>query len=192
MLERGSYVPWASRFRRYIDRKRETRKFIHHSIDKGPYEMKKIHATETQDETTQKESRFVYEFDNFTAEPRESLSSVYNCFSQLIDDMDRNKIKPFDVTINTKFLTAYSQNGDKICDDKKDSLTTAMMLLARAITQRYSTPTNNRLRTSSNTRNQAVVQADRVNIQIRNVSNGGRFARKSSNTQGEFADSENV
>ncbi|GKC54719.1 retrovirus-related pol polyprotein from transposon TNT 1-94 [Tanacetum coccineum] len=33
-----------------------------------------------------------------------------------------------------------------------------MMLLARAITQKFSTPTNNRLRTSSNIRNQAVVQ----------------------------------
>ncbi|GJR95086.1 hypothetical protein Tco_0267260 [Tanacetum coccineum] len=49
-----------------------------------------------------------------------------------------------------------------------------MMLLARAITQRYSTPTNNRLRTSSNTRNQAIVQADRVDIQSINVRNSGR------------------
>nr|GEV74160.1 hypothetical protein [Tanacetum cinerariifolium] len=39
------------------------------------------------------------------------------------------------------------------------------MLLARTITQRFYNPTNNRLRTSSNTRNQAIVQADRVNIQ---------------------------
>ncbi|GJU24308.1 hypothetical protein Tco_1162929 [Tanacetum coccineum] len=44
-----------------------------------------------------------------------------------------------------------------------------MMLLERAITQRYSTPTNNRLRTSLNTRNQAVIQDGRVDIQIKNV-----------------------
>ncbi|GJS69935.1 reverse transcriptase domain-containing protein [Tanacetum coccineum] len=88
----------------------------------------------------------------------------------------------------------YDDNyqGDEICDDQGDSLTTAMMLLARAITQRYSTPTNNRLRSSSNTRNQAVVQADIVIIQRRNVANGGRFERRLSNTQGEFAESENV
>ncbi|GJR01054.1 integrase, catalytic region, zinc finger, CCHC-type containing protein [Tanacetum coccineum] len=54
-------------------------------------------------------------------------------------------------------------------DAQKDKLTTAMMLLARAITQRYSTPTNNRLRTSSNTRNQAVIQDGRVDIQSKNV-----------------------
>ncbi|GJR69863.1 hypothetical protein Tco_0015928 [Tanacetum coccineum] len=39
--------------------------------------------------------------------------------------------------------------------EPEDTLSTAMMLLARAITQHFSTPTNNRLRTSSNTRNQA-------------------------------------
>nr|GEW18207.1 uncharacterized mitochondrial protein AtMg00810-like [Tanacetum cinerariifolium] len=33
--------------------------------------------------------------------------------------------------------------GDAIYDDQEDSLTIAMMLLARAITQHYSTPTNN-------------------------------------------------
>nr|GEV98877.1 hypothetical protein [Tanacetum cinerariifolium] len=37
-------------------------------------------------------------------------------------------------------------------DAREDKLTTAMMLLARAITQRYSNPNNNRLRTSSNTK----------------------------------------
>ncbi|GJR03643.1 retrovirus-related pol polyprotein from transposon TNT 1-94 [Tanacetum coccineum] len=43
-------------------------------------------------------------------------------------------------------------------DSQEDKLTTAMMLLAREITQKFSTPTNNHLRTSSNTRNQAVIQ----------------------------------
>ncbi|GKF21390.1 hypothetical protein Tco_0070028 [Tanacetum coccineum] len=44
-----------------------------------------------------------------------------------------------------------------------------MMLLARAITQKFSTPTNNCLRTSSNIRNQAVVQDGRVDIQTKNT-----------------------
>ncbi|GJV82531.1 integrase, catalytic region, zinc finger, CCHC-type containing protein [Tanacetum coccineum] len=48
-----------------------------------------------------------------------------------------------------------------------------MMLLAQAITQKFSTPTNNRLRTSSNTRNQAVIQDGRVNIQTKNADYGG-------------------
>ncbi|GJY51710.1 hypothetical protein Tco_0442557 [Tanacetum coccineum] len=48
-----------------------------------------------------------------------------------------------------------------------------MMLLARAITQKFSTPTNNLLRTSTNPRNQAVIQDGRVDIQTNNVGYGG-------------------
>nr|GEV90638.1 retrovirus-related Pol polyprotein from transposon TNT 1-94 [Tanacetum cinerariifolium] len=48
--------------------------------------------------------------------------------------------------------------GDAIQKNYEDPLTSAMILLARAITQRFFNPTNNRLRTSSNTRNQAIVQ----------------------------------
>ncbi|GJS49939.1 retrovirus-related pol polyprotein from transposon TNT 1-94 [Tanacetum coccineum] len=47
-----------------------------------------------------------------------------------------------------------------------------MMLLARAISQKFSSPTNNRLRVSSNTKNQVVVQDGRVDIQIKNAGNG--------------------
>ncbi|GKE66048.1 hypothetical protein Tco_1520209, partial [Tanacetum coccineum] len=53
-----------------------------------------------------------------------------------------------------------------------------MLLLARAITQNFSTPTNNCLRTSSNTRNQAIIQGDRVNIQSRNSGNVVRNNRR--------------
>nr|GEV03792.1 hypothetical protein [Tanacetum cinerariifolium] len=53
-----------------------------------------------------------------------------------------------------------------------------MLLLARAITQNFSNPTNNRLRTSSNTINQAVIQGDRVNIQSKNSSNARRNNRR--------------
>ncbi|GJU23952.1 hypothetical protein Tco_1162573 [Tanacetum coccineum] len=35
MLERGSYIPWASRFRRYINRKRETQKWLNKALDEG-------------------------------------------------------------------------------------------------------------------------------------------------------------
>nr|GEW90602.1 hypothetical protein [Tanacetum cinerariifolium] len=50
---------------------------------------------------------------------------------------------------------------DDIQTNFKDPLTSAMLLLARDITQNFSNPTNNRLRTSSNTRNQAIIQGDR-------------------------------
>ncbi|GKC75320.1 hypothetical protein Tco_1126094 [Tanacetum coccineum] len=69
--------------------------------------------------------------------------------------------------------------GDTVQNNSDDPLTSAMILLARAITRNFSNPTNNRLRTSSNTRNQAIVQGDRVNIQSRNSGNDGRNTRRS-------------
>ncbi|GKE94103.1 retrovirus-related pol polyprotein from transposon TNT 1-94 [Tanacetum coccineum] len=51
--------------------------------------------------------------------------------------------------------------GDAVSNNSNDPLTFAMILLARAITQRFSNPTNNCLRTSFNTINQAIVQGDR-------------------------------
>nr|GEY50801.1 hypothetical protein [Tanacetum cinerariifolium] len=68
-------------------------------------------------------------------------------------------------------------HGELQGNSQEDKLTTAMMLLARAITQKFSTPTNNRLRTSSNTINQVVIQDGRVDIQTKNAGydeNGNR------------------
>ncbi|GJT33172.1 hypothetical protein Tco_0923591 [Tanacetum coccineum] len=58
---------------------------------------------------------------------------------------------------------------DDVYNHSKDPLASAMLLLAKAITQNFSNPTNNHLCASSNTRNQAVVQGDSVNIQSRNA-----------------------
>ncbi|GKC31707.1 copia protein [Tanacetum coccineum] len=67
---------------------------------------------------------------------------------------------------------------DDVQTNSEDPLASAMLLLARAITQNFSNPTNNRLRTSSNTRNQAIIQGDMVNIQSRNSGNTGRNTRR--------------
>nr|GEX14028.1 ribonuclease H-like domain-containing protein [Tanacetum cinerariifolium] len=56
------------------------------------------------DEEIDEETQFNNEFDQFIAEPRESLVSVYNRFAQLMNDLIRNKIDLPTVTINTKFL----------------------------------------------------------------------------------------
>ncbi|GKE77784.1 hypothetical protein Tco_1543904 [Tanacetum coccineum] len=40
MLERGSYIPWASRFRRYLNQKRDNRKWLLKALDECPYEFK--------------------------------------------------------------------------------------------------------------------------------------------------------
>ncbi|GKC07611.1 hypothetical protein Tco_0999221 [Tanacetum coccineum] len=67
---------------------------------------------------------------------------------------------------------------DDVQTNSEDPLASAMLLLARSITQNFSNPTNNHLRTSSNTKNQAIIQGDRVNIQSRNSGINGRNTRR--------------
>nr|GEU73670.1 copia protein [Tanacetum cinerariifolium] len=69
--------------------------------------------------------------------------------------------------------------GDTFQNNYEDPLIFAMVLLSRAITQCFSNPTNKCLRTSSNTRNQPIVQGDKVNIQSRSSGNDGRNTRRS-------------
>ncbi|GJY29268.1 integrase, catalytic region, zinc finger, CCHC-type containing protein, partial [Tanacetum coccineum] len=80
---------------------------------------------------------------------------------------------------------------DDVYTNSEDPLASAMLLLALAITQNFSTPTNNRLHTSSNTRNQAIIQGDRVNIQSRNSGNAGRNNRRAY-VQEEIIEGSNV
>ncbi|GKD62473.1 hypothetical protein Tco_1299982 [Tanacetum coccineum] len=137
--------------------------------------------------------RLMDEFEKFAAKEEESLESVYEILTTLVNIIDHNNVRPISVSINTKFLNsskakkvatnhdplaliAYSNasssqshahssyssqpyyvthpssvvdyedeyQGKLQGDSQEDKLITAMMLLARAITQNFSTPTNNR------------------------------------------------
>ncbi|GKC35417.1 hypothetical protein Tco_1047801 [Tanacetum coccineum] len=59
MLERGSYIPWASRFRQYLNRKREILKFCKHSIEEGPYKFKMIKPKENEPELLETEDNLM-------------------------------------------------------------------------------------------------------------------------------------
>ncbi|GKC68349.1 hypothetical protein Tco_1100947 [Tanacetum coccineum] len=149
MLERGSYIPWASRFKRFLNRKRENRKWLIKALEDGPYVFRNITPTGsliprlqdvedlqgddllyydaelelmnmillaipneiynsvdscktakemwarverlmrgTIQNQVDRETRFTNEFDQFVAEPGESLVSVYNRFAQLMNDLE--------------------------------------------------------------------------------------------------------
>ncbi|GKB34696.1 hypothetical protein Tco_0879638 [Tanacetum coccineum] len=128
-------------------------------------------------------SCFMDEFDKFAAKEGELLESVCERLTTLVNIMDHNNVHPIPVSIKTKFLNFVDYEdeyrGKLQGDSQEDKLTTAMMLLARAITQKFSTPTNNHLRTSSNTRNQAVIQDGRFDIQTKNAGfrENGYYAR---------------
>ncbi|GJX17798.1 integrase, catalytic region, zinc finger, CCHC-type containing protein [Tanacetum coccineum] len=174
ILEKGSYVPWACRFLRFLDNKREEGQLMRHSIDNGPYKRKEIvdlnDDTQTilepikklspQDQKQyyadikERHSRLMNEYDKFVDEDGASLTSMYERFSTLINIMDRNEVTPKEISINTKLLNSLQPKWSKYVtltreiqgDAQEDRLSTAMMLLVRAITQHYSTPTNNQLR----------------------------------------------
>nr|GEW40250.1 hypothetical protein [Tanacetum cinerariifolium] len=118
MLERGSYMTWAICFRRYLNQKRENKKWLNKAIDEGPYEFKNYTPLDSLTPRMQteevltvddlkhyevdRETRFNNEFDQFVAEPGEALVSIYNRFAQLINDLEQNGITFPLVTVNTK------------------------------------------------------------------------------------------
>ncbi|GJR85850.1 retrovirus-related pol polyprotein from transposon TNT 1-94 [Tanacetum coccineum] len=181
-------------------------------------------------------SRLMDEFDKFAAKEGESLDSMHERLTTLVNIMDRNNVRPIPVAINTKFLNClqpewskyvtmvrHNQTGSAVSYDVLyDSLVQfephvlasrakkaaknhdPLALIAHSnassshshanssyspqsyyvthppsvvdyddeISRGFSTPTNNRLRISSNTRNQAVVQDGRVDIQTKNAGYG--------------------
>ncbi|GJT45822.1 integrase, catalytic region, zinc finger, CCHC-type containing protein [Tanacetum coccineum] len=96
---------------------------------------------------------------------------IVDSFDDLFDYLQQ-----FEKLVNSSRAKKLEKSHDPLALDdvqtnSEDPLTSAMLLLARAITQNFSNLTNNHLRTSSNTRNQAIIQGDRVNIQSRNPGN---------------------
>nr|GEY29497.1 hypothetical protein [Tanacetum cinerariifolium]GEY60539.1 hypothetical protein [Tanacetum cinerariifolium] len=134
-------------------------------------------------------SRLMDKFAKFAAKEGESLESMYettknhdplalfvhsNASSSQSYANSSYSPHPYYVTHPSSVAHYEDEDqGELQRDSQEDKLTTAMMLLARAITQKFSTPTNNRLRTSSKTRNQAVIQDWRVDIQTKNEGYGG-------------------
>ncbi|GKC33197.1 hypothetical protein Tco_1040491 [Tanacetum coccineum] len=108
ILEKGSYVQWASWFLRFPDNKREEGALMRNLIDNGPFKRKDIddpnNARKKILKPSGRHSRLINEFDQVAAEAGESLTSVYERFSTHVNNMDRNKVKPREIAINTKFL----------------------------------------------------------------------------------------
>ncbi|GJZ73019.1 retrovirus-related pol polyprotein from transposon TNT 1-94 [Tanacetum coccineum] len=73
-----------------------------------------------------RETRFINEFDQFVAEPGESLVSVYNYFAQLMNDLEQNNMKFPTILVNIKFLNSLQPEWLKyvtqVCLAKKLSV----------------------------------------------------------------------
>nr|GEW67363.1 hypothetical protein [Tanacetum cinerariifolium] len=67
-------------------------------------------------------SRLMDEFENFTAKEGESLESMYERLTTLVNIMDRNNVRPIPVSIKTKFLNCLQPDWSKyvIMDGRVD------------------------------------------------------------------------
>nr|GEU35425.1 MAK10-like protein [Tanacetum cinerariifolium] len=68
-------------------------------------------------------SRLMYEFDNFATKEGESLESVYEILTTLVNIMDRNNVLPIPVSINTKeqmLLSMKDEAGINLNDEEND------------------------------------------------------------------------
>ncbi|GJW38575.1 hypothetical protein Tco_0064420 [Tanacetum coccineum] len=70
-----------------------------------------MHGSEVTEQV--KHSRLVNEFDNFSMVEGESLASVYERLTTLINVMDRNEVCPLLISINTKFLNSLQPEWSK-------------------------------------------------------------------------------
>nr|GEV38097.1 putative reverse transcriptase domain-containing protein [Tanacetum cinerariifolium] len=131
-------------------------------------------------------SQLMDDFDKLAAKEEESLESVYERLTTLVNIMYRNNVpskakkaaknhdllalfahsnassspshanssyspQPYYVTHPSSVVDYEDEyQGELQGDSQEDKLTTSMMLLARAITQKFSTPTNNHLRYGGN------------------------------------------
>ncbi|GJR67605.1 hypothetical protein Tco_0013670 [Tanacetum coccineum] len=247
ILEKGSFVPWASRFLRFLENKQEEGELMQNSIDNGPYIRKYIPNLNNHSKTilepiskmtSQNKAQYFacIKVINYILQgiPNNIYNSMDACpdaqqlwkrikrlmLSTLINVMDQNETAeydelydPLDLVANSYAQSLHSHaspsyshspqpyyvthpssmidNDDDYQgviqgDAQEDKLTTIMLLLARAITQHYSTPTNNFLHSSSNIRNQTVIQDGRLDIQRKNVGyavNGNRNAGRQNRNQ---------
>ncbi|GJW43487.1 integrase, catalytic region, zinc finger, CCHC-type containing protein [Tanacetum coccineum] len=87
ILEKGSYVPWASQFKRLM------------------------HGYEVTEQV--RHSRLMNEFEKFVVLEGGSLASVYVKLTTLINVMDRNKVCPLPISLNTKFLNSLQPEWSK-------------------------------------------------------------------------------
>ncbi|GKA78147.1 hypothetical protein Tco_0784684 [Tanacetum coccineum] len=154
MLEKGNYIPWESRFRRFLDNKLEEGDRMWHLIEKGPYVRSMIPNLDKPTEqileplskmtegnkkqyivdVRERIKRFMFgsdvtnhvrhsllmdEFDKFAAKEGESLESMYERLTTLVNIIDCNNVRPILVSINTKFLNCLQPEWSKLSKEKK-------------------------------------------------------------------------
>ncbi|GJS66312.1 retrovirus-related pol polyprotein from transposon TNT 1-94 [Tanacetum coccineum] len=164
MLERGSYIPWASRFRRYLNRERDNRKWLLKALDEGPYVFK----------------NFIPEGSTI---PRLQTAKDLEGDDLLLHDAEMEVMNMILLSIPNEIY-----NSIDACTSAKDiakklekshdpfALVAHMGSSSRQISSYYVThPTS---MVDYDDENQEIIQGDRLNIQSRNSGNTRRNSRR--------------
>ncbi|GKA98857.1 retrovirus-related pol polyprotein from transposon TNT 1-94 [Tanacetum coccineum] len=151
MLERGNYIPWESRLRRFLDNKLKEGERMWNLIQNGPYvrplipdpdSVVNINSTVKQileplfKMTKGNKNQYIADvkvmnyhlqeipndYIQFSgchvktqrkSKEGESLESVYEILTTLVNIMDHNNVRPISVSINTKFLNCLQPEWRK-------------------------------------------------------------------------------
>ncbi|GJQ90174.1 retrovirus-related pol polyprotein from transposon TNT 1-94 [Tanacetum coccineum] len=104
MLERGSYVPWASQFIRYTEDDLRGDELLYYEAEIEAMNLILIFIPNDIYNSVDSCTTTKAMWKRFVAAPGEELVFVYNRFAQLMNDLERNDMNFALVTINIKFL----------------------------------------------------------------------------------------
>ncbi|GJS77253.1 retrovirus-related pol polyprotein from transposon TNT 1-94 [Tanacetum coccineum] len=128
----------------------------------------------------EQECKLYNQFDKFAYKKGETLRDFYLRFSLLLNDLNIYNVKLENFKVNTKFLNTLPPKWRKFVTDVKlialnvivfkhgndpiDAINHMMSFLTSVVTSHFAT-TNNQLRNSSNPRQQATINDERLNLQ---------------------------
>ncbi|GJY95002.1 hypothetical protein Tco_0511363 [Tanacetum coccineum] len=96
-----------------------------------------------------------WEFGQFTSHDGETIESYYTRFYKMMNEMIRNNLTVATMQVNVQFLQQLQPECDPEQAQKDKDMQKNLALIAKYFKKLYK-PTNNNLRTSSNTRNKNV------------------------------------
>ncbi|GJR69397.1 hypothetical protein Tco_0015462 [Tanacetum coccineum] len=121
-------------FRRYLNRKRENRKWLNKAIDEGPYEFKEFTPSETEEPRMQKEEDLRGDYlKHYEGEAQKALEKS----RRRRRERKEETTSPYYVT-HLSSVVDYDNDyqGDTVKNTSEDPLTSAMILLANAVVVR--------------------------------------------------------
>ncbi|GJS90624.1 retrovirus-related pol polyprotein from transposon TNT 1-94 [Tanacetum coccineum] len=171
MLALGNYVQWKSRIKRYIDTK-PNNEIIHYCLQNPPYKFKWTEKTvpvaKGSSETTTE--GYMENYKNVSQDIRDQLNVEAEAVQIILTGIDNDIYSTVDACPNASIVNSsapiYDQEPATVTEDdemsKEKEIDKLMALISLSFKKIYK-PTNNNLRTSSNTSRANQDNSPRIN-----------------------------